>query len=395
MKILFIAPEIPWPLNKGTCQRTYAMLKTLSLHHQITFSAPVEDDYQKKLLGISELIDSFVPVSVDAIQRKSIPKAGGRIRRFCNFIKSLIRSEPPFNFQMQNSLWHDQLYSEIQKHDLFFCRYSYLHSVFKNVPSSKLLIDIDDLQYLALWRKAVSWNAGMESFLIAVESIRTRFYERKLVNLCRQAFVCSELDKTRFRSENVTVVRNGVSLSGAAKLDVEPNPNTLLFIGAFTYAPNLEGLKWFCREVWPLVKRRNSEAVLRVAGYGMDKEQMSFAHIDGVMLIGEVDDSSIAIRQAMLMIVPLLYGTGTRVKIAEALGYGRPVVSTIIGAEGYDDFTETEGLFRVATNEQMAQRILELLADSGFCLELGNHARQTAIERLDWIHTTKPILSFM
>lgn len=396
MKILFIAPEIPWPLNKGTCQRTFAILKTLSSQHQITFSAPVGEEYQSKLDGISHLIEHFIPVPQEAIERATIPRKGSRIGRLLNFLQSVIKGCAPFNFQLTNHIWHEELQDEFDRHDLFFCRYAYLHEVYKGLPYSKVIMDFDDLQCMVLWRKAISWNSGWESILIGVESIRTYLYECYLTrHKAIISLVCSEKDRRRLLGNRAHVVRNGVDLCSRALPDVEPLPNTLAFIGAFTYEPNRAGLKWFCQEVWPLIREKNTMAKLRVAGFGMEEANMDFAKLDGIELLGQVSDPAVTIREAQLMVVPLLYGTGTRVKIAESMGYGRTVVSTSIGAEGYEDFSAADGLFRADKPQDIAKIIVDLLADNSDCLALGEKAQKVALERLDWRKTTLPLLELI
>tara|TARA_R110001599_G_scaffold353742_2_gene596032 strand:+ start:4273 stop:5517 length:1245 start_codon:yes stop_codon:yes gene_type:complete len=394
MKILFIAPEIPWPLNKGTCQRTYALLKTLSREHQVTFSAPVEGDYTARLDGILPFIHEFIPVPLEALQRRRLPNTGNRLIRFLNYGKSLLSSKIPYACQMEQTLWHDCLYPKIELYDLFFCRYAYLTEVFSGVPRSRMLVDADDLQFMRLWRKAVTWKAGFESILLGMEALRSRFFERRLARQTLQTFVCSEVDRRKLGEEGVSVIRNGVDISGRTTPNIAPEDNSLLFIGAFTYEPNRAGLEWFCREVWPLIMAENSHAKLRVAGYGMDQVDMRYAEQDGIRLLGEIADPAVAILEAQLMVVPILFGTGTRVKIAEALGYGRPVVSTTMGAEGYEDFTEKNGLFRCDDPLKMADQILALLDDQAACLSLGREAKRIAKERLDWNNTTAPLLRF-
>lgn len=394
MKILFIAPEIPWPLNKGTCQRTYALLKTLSRQHQVTFSAPAEGDYATQLEGISPFIHRFIPVPLEASQRQRLPHTGSRFARFLAYGKSLLRLEMPYACQMTKTIWHDRLQPDLELYDLFFCRYTYLVDVFSGVPRSKLLIDADDLQFMVLWRKAITWKAGFESILLGIEALRSRVFERRLARQTLQTFVCSEIDRQKLGEEGVSVIRNGVDISGRTTPNIAPEDNSLLFIGAFTYEPNRAGLEWFCREVWPLIMAENSHAKLRVAGYGMDQVDMSYAEQDGIHLLGEIADPAVAILEAQLMVVPILFGTGTRVKIAEALGYGRPVVSTTMGAEGYEDFTEKNGLFRCDYPLKMADQILALLDDQAACLSLGREAKRIAKERLDWNNTTAPLLRF-
>lgn len=393
MKILFIAPEIPWPLNKGTCQRSFAILKALAAEHEVTISAPATDDTKDRIKGIEHLISGYIPVPGCALRRRTIPKAGGRLSRAVKYLRSVLMSGVPFDFQMEKDTWRDTISNEAGDYDLFFCRYSYLIGVLQDVPIKRCLIDFDDVQYVRLLRKAARWKrAGFQTPLLAIEAIRTMRYERKLARQSMRSFVCSDDDKRKLGKKNITVVRNGVDIKRNSLSHINVQENSMLFIGAFTHAPNVEGLRWFCTQVWPIVKAANVNARLKVAGYGMDMVDLRFLESDGIETRGEVSDAAAEIRESLLTVVPLQFGTGTRVKIAESLGHGRVVVSTVIGAEGYDDFGENEGLFRIDQPCEMAQKIIEFIDHPGACLELGARASRVALERLDWMSVTAPIL---
>ncbi|MEM7469633.1 MAG: glycosyltransferase [Pseudomonadota bacterium] len=294
---------------------------------------------------------------------------------------------------MENDEWREALAPEIHKHDLFFCRYSYLVNVLADVDRRTILIDADDIEYVRLWRKATSWTSGWKSALLALEALKARRYERSLVSQSLKVFVCSEPDKVKLGSQNVSVIRNGVDLAAELDDEIIRRPATMLFLGAMTHEPNLTGLKWFCEEVWPKVIDTVPQASLRIAGYGMSQVDMSFAEQAGIELLGEIDEPSVELQGTQISIVPVLFGTGTRVKIAESLGYGCTVVSTTIGAEGYDDFDEHHGLYRVDESDKMVRVLCELLNDRLNCEAAGLRGRELALQRLDWRFVTAPTLS--
>lgn len=391
MKVLFIAPEIPWPLNKGTCQRSYALLEALAEQNEVTLSAPAGADSKSRLERLDHLIVDFIPVPDDVWERRRLPKTGGRLTRFKDYFSNLVRYRMPYGFQLKTSTWQQTLAQHLPKFDAFFCRYSYLIPVLEEVDPKRIIIDADDIQYVGLQRKALSWQAGWESVLLAIEAARTYLYERRLFRRHAQVLVCSELDKRRFKNAKITVVRNGLTLPDQELVKSHPQPNSLLFLGAFTYGANVEGARWLCRDVWPLVQHQLPEATLKIAGYFADKATLPFADQNGISLIGPVDDPRVTICESAATVVPLKYGTGTRIKIAESLGCGRVVVSTHLGAEGYEDITEREGLFRADTEHAMATCIVELLRDAETSKKLGRAARSTAEEKLAWSATTLPL----
>ncbi len=166
--------------------------------------------------------------------------------------------------------------------------------------------------------------------------------ERKLWKHCDLVFSCSVPDRDSFLRINpkpvqIEVVPNGV--------DTERNPfdedregvrpNRILFCGSLAYRPNEEGLIWFMEKVWPLLQEDHLE--LCVIGRGTASPALRAAlAAPRVELIGEVPSTLPYYREAAIAIVPLLSGSGTRLKILEAMALGTPLVSTSTGAEGIE-----------------------------------------------------------
>jgi glycosyltransferase involved in cell wall biosynthesis len=111
------------------------------------------------------------------------------------------------------------------------------------------------------------------------------------------------------------------------------DPRTLLFLGTLSYLPNEDGVGYFIRDMWPLIRAQWPQARLRIVGAGLP-ERPSLLAADGVDLIGAVADVGPEFARAGQLVVPLRAGSGTRIKILEAFRYGTPVVSTTVGAAG-------------------------------------------------------------
>jgi len=112
--------------------------------------------------------------------------------------------------------------------------------------------------------------------------------------------------------------------------------HTLLFVGAFGYRPNVDGVTWFIREVWPAIRARAAGQVrLRLVGRNPPDEIVALgASNKGVEMVGPVDDITTAYEEATLAIAPLHEGGGTRLKLVEAAAHGVPLVTTTLAARG-------------------------------------------------------------
>jgi glycosyltransferase involved in cell wall biosynthesis len=112
-----------------------------------------------------------------------------------------------------------------------------------------------------------------------------------------------------------------------------PRPRTLFMIGSLNWQPNLEGMAWFLREVWPALRRACPNLELHVAG-SFQPDFWQHLPAEGLQVHGFVADASLFMQQYGLMLVPLLSGGGMRVKLLEGLALGKCILTTTVGAEG-------------------------------------------------------------
>lgn len=150
--------------------------------------------------------------------------------------------------------------------------------------------------------------------------------------------VCSELDKHYLRSLGVKapmhVIPNGFEPPSRPVPRNPATPPRIGFIGIFDYGPNLDAIQWFARQCWPRIKRTLPQARLRLVGRHSDGTlKPAGEDIDGLGFVADVDEE---IASWSAMIVPIQLGAGTRGKIAHAFSLKCPVVSTSLGAYGYE-----------------------------------------------------------
>jgi glycosyltransferase involved in cell wall biosynthesis len=110
---------------------------------------------------------------------------------------------------------------------------------------------------------------------------------------------------------------------------------SLFFIGSLDWKPNQEGLLWFLHKVWPICQAKFPHLSFYVAGRKMP-EKIKQMTLDGVFMMGEVNDAVAFVNQHDIAIVPLLSGSGMRAKIIEAMALGKVVITTTIGLEGIE-----------------------------------------------------------
>jgi glycosyltransferase involved in cell wall biosynthesis len=201
--------------------------------------------------------------------------------------------------------------------------------------------------------------------------------------MAHRTFVCSELDRlyltNRLRLPRVVTVPNAVTIPEPQPLTPEP---TLLFIGSYSYKPNVDAAEFLVEQVWPRISRAMPKARLIIAGANPNRIHGYSSGIPGVEFTGFVEDLDGLYGRSRVVCVPILSGGGTRVKIIEAAAYGKPIVSTTLGAEGLEMRDGYELLLR-DDPDSFAEACLKLLNDPIICNRLGSAARAMVVQHYD------------
>jgi polysaccharide biosynthesis protein PslH len=158
----------------------------------------------------------------------------------------------------------------------------------------------------------------------------------------------------------------------------------VLFTGNLTYPPNIDAIIYFSREVWPEIRKRLPGARFVAVGLGPPPLQLrSLTHGTGIELHPSVPDVRPFFAQAAAAVVPIRFGSGTRLKILEAMAAGVPVVSTSIGAEGLD-VRDNHNLLLADSPADFADAVLKLLLDGPLMERVTDAGYHTVREVYDW-----------
>ncbi len=226
--------------------------------------------------------------------------------------------------------------------------------------------------------------------------------ETHLSEWVSDVFTCSEIDLAQLIEMNKGKI-SGVVIPNGVNLDL-PTPekgmedfdrtNNILFCGSLDYFPNQEGLAWFCKEVFPLILERLPESRLLVVGKGEPgNDLMNLLRHPSIVFYGMVDNVRDYYRRASVAVVPLLSGSGTRLKLLEAMGNRVAVVSTTAGAEGIG-YTNNENILIGDLPSSFAAAVIKLLNDRNIGQEMADRAFSLVKEGYDWKVIGEKLSSF-
>ena len=231
----------------------------------------------------------------------------------------------------------------------------------RSVP---VVVDLDDLDDTVLLSRAhsptTSWyRRWVFSFQARqVTPVSTRLRER-----CAHVFTATEADRLRVGHRSSSVLPNIPLVQGnAAALKVPSTGRTVLFVGSYSHRANLEGVRYFVEHIWPQVMER-VDARLRIVGSGgWDQVREQLEETRGVEVVGLVDDLSGQYAAAALCVAPVFEGSGSKIKVLEALMYGRVVVAAAHAARGLDDLGPG-GLVPTESDSDMVEKMVRLLVE--------------------------------
>jgi polysaccharide biosynthesis protein PslH len=380
MKILAITPYLPAPPDFGGAARIYNLLAQLQERAELTvFSlAGPDDDPGESHRQFERLITA--PVQLTARSRANAAKRSAQLR------STLSRQSFQHHFY-----WHedaqrrlDQLMQD-ESFDIVQIEFSQM-AAYRTHSSVKRVIDLHNVEYDVL-RQAAEHSSGPKRIFNRWEWRKLKHEEEQAWREADLCLATSEGDAARVRSvtgEECLVVPNGVddTFFQQEPLDVA-EPGSIVFTGAIRYQPNADAVTYFVRRVLPLIRDLEPNATFNIVGADPPADVVRLGELSGVRVSGSVDDVRPWLRSASVVVVPLLSGGGTRLKILEAFASGRPVVSTSIGAAGLD-VEDDKHLMISDRPVDMAQSVVSLLRNRAEGQKLCNNAYDLVQDRYRW-----------
>lgn len=284
------------------------------------------------------------------------------------------------------------LYENLESVDLFST------IVKKRLPSAKQIYDAFNVDS-DLWKQLAKAQKKPLLNSYAVSALKA---EKTLYKKVDIVFCCSKNDQHKLVALNIKPLRSYLIPNGVDSYEKIFDPNLkkgrnmeILFCGSLDYYPNEEGINWFCKFVFPLIKKTIPHIKLTLVGNNFKKENYPVCFNDtAIFPEGKVPDLKPYYYRASVSIAPLLSGSGTRLKILEAMSYGTPVVSTSLGSEGIDVIP---GVHIMVANDPVsfANAIIKLLEDDILFNETRLRALRLVKEKYEWEKTGKEINSIL
>ncbi len=380
-RILYVTSRLPYPPREGHQLRSWHLLRAAASRYSIdllSLQRPQDPEVPDRTL--TDLVDSFHAVRLPTLS--SPPAALAMAGRW------LRDRQPLLVARYVSGELRESFRERLEHADLVHIDILPLAGLMPLVPSrTPIVLNEHNVESRLLRSRARiearSWHQALMQQQIPV---LTRF-ERSACHAADRVLACSQPDAERLRElapeADVRVVPNGVDLD----YFYGPNPQaegdrTLVFVGQMSWFPNRDGVENFLQQALPRILEREPASRLRVIGRH-DGLQVPAALHNAVKFTGFVNDIRPLVHEAAVYVLPLRAGSGTRLKLLEAMAMGKAIVSTTIGAEGIDLRDGENGLL-ADDPDSFASAVCRLMADRNLRQRLGSAARRTAEQQYGW-----------
>jgi glycosyltransferase involved in cell wall biosynthesis len=210
--------------------------------------------------------------------------------------------------------------------------------------------------------------------------------------------LCSAADEQRLHAHapgvRTAVIPNAADVDYFQPRATDPSPDgrTVVYFGLLSTVPNIDGVTHFIRDIWPRIAGANPQARCKIIGGRPPPSLLALAGPQ-IEFTGFVSDLRPHLAAAAAVVVPLRLGGGTRLKIVEAMAMGKAVVSTTLGAEGIEAVPGRDLLIEDEP-AAFADAVNRLLAEPGLAADIGQSARQLAVERYAWKGAARELEGF-
>lgn len=391
MKILMLAPYVPYPPASGGQIRTFNLLKYLKINHNITLVSLYKNEEEKNYIN-------HLKKFADHIYLCKRPKNPWQIG---NIFKSIF-SPLPFLIVRNFSSEARNVITKLLKTHEFDVIHAETFYIMPHIPRTDVpvLLVEQTIEYKVYQHFVRSLNTFIRPFFY-LDTLKLAYWERHFWKKASLVVAVSEPDekviKTLEPTIKTTIIPNGAGDEMIAKTIPSKNLDkaTILFQGNFNWLQNVEAANYLVKKIFPLLN--NVLPDLKIIISGQNANKISRLKRDGVIIKDIRANDVAAVKRlfghATLFIAPIFGPGGTRLKILAAMAAGVPVISTSVGVEGLDVVADKHAL--IANDEnQFVEKISKILTDQQTYQEVQKNAYKLVSENYNWKKITEKLELF-
>ena len=381
MKVLLLTQVLPYPPDSGPKVKTWNVLKYLAQYHEVTLVSFIRGDQTAEVNHLKKYCQAVY----------TVPMSREAWRDGWYLIKSLVTRHPFLMVRDDRVAMHrviKQITTQTQFNIVHVDQLNMAQYAERITGAGKIL-DAHNALWLLYKRLWETMAPGPKKWLLGRDWRLLKQYEGEICRRFEGILTVSKEDKSALQEAagqtlETTVIPIAIDTDEVVKVHRSAEADHILHIGTMFWPPNIDGILWFLREIFPLIQARRPKTTFDVIGAKPPPEIMAYnSGSSGVNITGYVVDPASYYESTGVMVVPLRAGGGMRVKILNALAQGLPIVSTTLGCEGID-VEPGRHLLVADTAEAFALATLTLLENKQLADELGHNGRQLIQSAYDY-----------
>ena len=386
MKVLWLNANLLLPLDKGGKLRTWHVMRHLAVRHEITYLSFCDPDQPREdRLGMSE-----VCAHLHTIPRTDPAK--GTARFYLDAARYLVDRVPYGVAKYRSEPFRSALARILQERrfDAVVCDFLVpVINLPERLPCPAILFTHNVES--EIWRRhAENARNPISRWLLSQQWKRMLRFEKDALARFDLALAVSDADRVTFERlypgalrTPAHVVQTGVDTTYFVPSDAPERRAHMVFTGSMDWLPNEDGMQYFVRDILPRIRQVEPDATLSIIGRAPTPSVKRLADEPGIEVTGRVDDVRPHVAAGAVYIVPLRIGGGTRLKIFEAMGMGKAVVSTTVGAEGLP-VTPGQNILIADEPARFAQAVVHMIRNVDARRRIEADARRMVVQQYDW-----------
>lgn len=395
MRILQICNKSPFPPKEGGSMAMHTLTRML-----------LSQGHEVKVLAINSS-KCFVPENeIPASYKEQTGFEGLYVDtslRFGPALKALIRNESYHAVRFYNKDFEARLTEILRQGDFDIVQLEtvypavYLQCI-RNCSKAKIIVRAHNIEH-KIWERIAAHTADpFKRLYLRILSKQLRTFEAKVLQQADGIECISPIDADYFQLKGISAPICTIPFGFAAaqlqayKPDISVK-NNLYSLASMNWRPNIEGIQWFLKKCWPLIRKEFPDMEFLIAGRSLRTEDFTHA-AKGVHIVGEVPDAESFMQENGLLIVPLLSGSGVRIKILEGMSLGKTIITTSIGAEGIK-VCHKENILIADTPKAFAEAVSYCFTYPENCRRIGEKARKFVLEEYAEDHIAEKLTRFL
>ena len=388
MDVLLLTQVLPYPPDSGPKVKTYNVLKYLAARHRVTLVSYVRDTDRAEAISHLETLCAAV---------HTVPMTRHPLHELLYLARSsatgqpwlMARDDRPAMRETIDQLARAQHFDVVHADQLNMAQFAL------RVCDARKVLDLHNALWTLYRRLWETLGPGLRRWLFGREWRLLRRYEGQMCRQFDAVLAVSEEDRRALidvgARDDIRVIPIAIDTDEVAMVERAPTAPNVMHMGTMFWPPNVDGILWFLREIYPLVKATVLNVRCTLIGARPPQEIVQFGETDpSIRVTGYVDDPAPYLRDSSLMVVPLRAGGGMRVKILNALAQGIPMVSTTLGCEGIA-VRPGEHILIADEPAAFAEAVTRLLNDPVLAERLAKNGRALVEAQYDYRVACQPL----